>query len=77
MDKPNKKKQLNKYVYFSSMTFQMGIVIAAGTIFGQWLDTKYINDYSLFTIIFSLLAVFASLYLVIKRVVSISKSKEQ
>ena len=77
MDKPNKKKQLNKYVYFSSMAFQMGIVIAAGTIFGQWLDTKYINDYSLFTIMFSLLAVFTSLYLVIKKVVSISKSKEQ
>ena len=59
------------------MAFQMGIVIAAGTIFGQWLDTKYTNQYNLFTIIFSLLAVFASLYLVIKKVVSISKSKEQ
>ncbi len=59
------------------MAFQMGIVIAAGTIFGQWLDTKYANDYSLFTIIFSLLAVFASLYLVIKKVISISKSKEE
>lgn len=77
MENPNKKEQLSKYVYFSSMAFQMGIVIAAGTIFGQWLDTKYVNDYSLFTIIFSLLAVFASLYLVIKKVISLSKSKEQ
>ncbi|MDF1517748.1 MAG: AtpZ/AtpI family protein [Lutibacter sp.] len=77
MTNPDKKKQLNKYVYFSSMAFQMGIVIAAGTIFGQWLDTKYLNDYSLFTIIFSLLAVFASLYLVIKKVVSIGKNGEQ
>ncbi|MGV8945167.1 MAG: AtpZ/AtpI family protein [Lutibacter sp.] len=73
MTDPNKKKQLNKYIYFSSMAFQMGIVIAAGTIFGQWLDTKYVNDYSLFTIIFSLLGVFASLYLVIKKVTSINK----
>lgn len=55
------------------MAFQMGIVIAAGTIFGQWLDGKYINDYSLFTIIFSLLAVFGSLYLIIKKVTSINK----
>ncbi len=77
MTNPDKKKQLNKYVYFSSMAFQMGIVIAAGTIFGQWLDTKYANDYSLFTVIFSLLAVFASLYLMIKKVLSISKSKDQ
>ena len=73
MTKPQKKKQLNKYIYFSSMAFQMGIVIAAGTIFGQWLDGKYVNDYSLFTIIFSLLAVFGSLYLIIKKVTSINK----
>lgn len=55
------------------MAFQMGIVIAAGTIFGQWLDGKYVNDYSLFTVIFSLLSVFVSLYLVIKKVTSINK----
>lgn len=73
MNKQSKKKQLNKYIYFSSMAFQMGIVIAAGTIFGQWLDSKYINDYSLYTIIFSLLAVFGSLYLMIKKVISINK----
>ncbi|WP_299527894.1 AtpZ/AtpI family protein [uncultured Lutibacter sp.] len=73
MEKPQKKKQLNKYIYFSSMAFQMGIVIAIGTVFGQWLDGKYENDYSLFTIIFSLLAVFGSLYLMIKKAISISK----
>tara|TARA_R110001583_G_scaffold103863_3_gene251138 strand:+ start:27176 stop:27397 length:222 start_codon:yes stop_codon:yes gene_type:complete len=73
MEKPQKKKQLNKYIYFSSMAFQMGFVIAAGTIFGQWLDSKYINDYSLCTIIFSLLAVFGSLFLMIKKVISINK----
>jgi len=73
MEKPQKKKQLNNYIYFSSMAFQMGFVIAAGTIFGQWLDSKYINDYSLYTIIFSLLAVFSSLFLMIKKVISINK----
>lgn len=57
------------------MAFQMGIVITIGALFGQWLDGKYENDYSLFTIIFSLLAVFGSLYLVIKKVISISKLK--
>lgn len=55
------------------MAFQMGIVIAVGTLFGKWLDGKYENDYSLFTIIFSLLGVFGSLYLVIKKVISINK----
>jgi len=75
MTNQNKKNQLHKYIYFSSMAFQMGIVITIGTLFGQWLDGKYENDYSLFTIIFSLLAVFVSLYLVIKKVISISKLK--
>lgn len=74
MTKNPKKKQLHKYIYFSSMAFQMGIAIAIGTYFGQWLDSKYINDYSLFTIIFSLLAVFGSLYLMIKKVTSINKN---
>ncbi len=55
------------------MAFQMGIVITIGALFGQWLDGKYENDYSLYTIIFSLLAIFGSLYLVIKKVISLNK----
>lgn len=76
MDKqPN--KSINKYIYFSSVVFQMGITIAIAAFAGQWLDEKYPNNYSLFTVILSLLAVFGSLYLVIKRVILMSKEDEK
>jgi F0F1-type ATP synthase assembly protein I len=51
----------------------MGIVIAAGIYLGVWLDEKYTNTYSLFTVICSLLSVFISLFLVIKQVQKIDK----
>ncbi|MCK5677252.1 MAG: AtpZ/AtpI family protein [Flavobacteriaceae bacterium] len=77
MEEKKTKKQLNKYIVFSSIVFQMGITIAIGTFFGQWLDGKYPNDYSLYTVIFSLLGVFGSLYMVIKKVVSFSEEKRK
>jgi len=64
------RKPLNKYIVFSTMVFQMGITIAAGAYFGMWLDQKYPNNYSLYAMIFSLLGVFGSLYMVIKKVIN-------
>jgi len=75
MKKPKKKKQLNRYIQLTGVAFQMGITIYLGAYFGKWLDGKFMNDTNLFTIIFSLLGVFASLYLVIKNVLSISKEE--
>jgi F0F1-type ATP synthase assembly protein I len=46
----------------------MGVIIAAGVYLGFWLDDKYSNGGSLFTIILSLLAVFIALYNVIRQV---------
>jgi len=71
------RKPLNKYIVFSTMVFQMGITIAAGAYFGMWLDQKYPNNYSLYTMIFSLLGVFGSLYMVIKKVININKEKNR
>lgn len=59
------------------MVFQMGITIAAGAYFGMWLDKKYPNEFSLYTVIFSLLGVFGSLYMVIKKVININKEKNR
>ncbi len=67
MEKPQKKKQLNRYIQLTGVAFQMGITITLFTFLGLWLDTKCVNNYSLFTIIFSLLGVFLSLYAVIKQ----------
>lgn len=47
----------------------MGVIIGAGVYLGSWLDSKYSNpDNSIYTIIFSLLAVFIALYNVIRQV---------
>jgi len=77
MKKKIPKKPLNKYIVFSSIVFQMGITIAIGAFFGQWLDSKYPNEYSLYTVIFSLLGVFGSLYMVINKVSSFSEEKRK
>lgn len=68
MEKPQKKKPLNKYIQLTGIAFQMGITIYLGAYFGKWLDEKYALENSIFTIIFSLLGVFAALYYVIKQV---------
>ena len=69
---PN-KNNLNKWLVFMGIPFQMGIVIFLFTYFGIWLDEKYSNgSSSLFTIIFSLLSVFISLYNVIRQLKNIN-----
>lgn len=54
----------------------MAIVIGAGTYLGVWLDGKYPNNFSAFTIVFSLLSVFAALYNVIRQVRALNKKEE-
>ena len=72
--KPNKDNS-KKWLVFMGIPFQMGIVIFLFTYFGMWLDEKYSDpSSSLFTIIFSLLSVFLSLYNVIRQVKNINKN---
>jgi len=73
MKKPKKKKQLNRYIQLTGVAFQMGITIYLGAYFGKWLDEKYVVENSIFTIIFSLLGVFAALYYIIKQVQKLNK----
>ncbi|MDD2984947.1 MAG: AtpZ/AtpI family protein [Flavobacterium sp.] len=73
MEQEPKKKPPNKWLVFMNIPFQMGIIIFAGVYFGRWLDEKQQNDKALFTIIFSLLAVFIALYNVIQQVKNINK----
>ena len=63
-----KQKSVNQYLRFTGIVFQMMAIIGAGTWFGIWLDGQREEEGQLFTIIFSLLSVFAALYLVIKDV---------
>lgn len=63
-----KQKSGSQYIRFTGVVFQMMTIIGAGTWFGTWLDGQQEEESQLYTIIFSLLSVFAALYLVIKDV---------
>ncbi|MDT0294625.1 AtpZ/AtpI family protein [Mesonia ostreae] len=66
--KKNKEKPLNNWAVFTGIAFQMAVVITGGVLLGIWLDTKFENKYSAFTISCSLLGVFIALYQVYKTV---------
>tara|TARA_B110000285_G_C14799177_1_gene456606 strand:+ start:117 stop:341 length:225 start_codon:yes stop_codon:yes gene_type:complete len=68
-----KKSSGNKFVKFSSLGIQMIVLIGGGAWGGQLLDNKMHNEKPIFTIIFSLLGIFASLYFVIKEAINLSK----
>lgn len=71
---PNKKNAPpDRYLEFVNIAIQMGVIIAAGVFLGIWLDKKYPNEHSGFTIGFSLLGVFIALYQVIRKVIQMSK----
>lgn len=73
--KNQEKKPLNQYIRFSGIALQMGLIIGAGTYLGVWLDKKIPNDFKGFTVLCSLLAVFTSLFIVIKQLQDMNKNK--
>lgn len=68
-----KKDPLNKYLAFVNMGLQMGLIIGGGVFLGIWLDEKFPNKYSAFTISVSLLGVFIALYQVFRMVRDLDK----
>ncbi len=70
-----KKKQLNKYVQFTGMAFQMGATIYLGSEVGKILEVKYPTDGQLYLKGCTLLAVFLAIYSVIKQVIKITKDE--
>ena len=70
-----KKNQLNYYARYSSLTFQMALIILAGTFFGDYLDKATKSESSIYTIIFSLSSIFLALYYVFKKVISNNEKK--
>lgn len=72
--KTNKEKLPSKYLRFTSIAFQMCGTILLGNYLGKWLDVKFSKDYLEQTI--TLLAVFASMYLVISQVIKLSKEDD-
>ena len=74
-NKKSKKKQLNSYIKYSSLTTQMAVIIAAGTFFGDYLDKLNNPDSKIYTIIFSLASIFLALYYVLKKIINHNEKK--
>lgn len=63
-----KKKQLDNYLRFSGLGFQMLAIIGLCTWLGDYIDSNQTREFPLFTVILSLFGVGGSLYLVFKEV---------
>ena len=74
-NKPTSKG--SKYVRFSGVGIQMGIIIGGFAFLGNYLDGKYQNKTPWWTLGLSLFGVAAGLYIMIKEVIKISKEDEK
>ncbi|MCX7954716.1 MAG: AtpZ/AtpI family protein [Bacteroidales bacterium] len=68
MSNENNKKFVNNYIKYSSLAIQMALIIFFGILGGIKLDEIFNLKFPIFTIILSLLCVFASIYLLIKEI---------
>lgn len=62
-----RENQQNNGLKYTRIGFQMLVTIGLGVWMGVWLDEKTNLDFPLFTILFSLLFIFASIYNVIRQ----------
>ncbi len=76
MNKPSKKKQLNKYLQLTSIAFQMGITIYLGAYFGKKLDAYLMYEKKTFTIILILVALIISIWSVLAQLKNINKEND-
>jgi F0F1-type ATP synthase assembly protein I len=69
--KEKQKNPLKHIAILSGIGIQMGVIIYLFVLLGKWLDTNYNEGEKLFIIIFTLLGVAVSLYVVVKQLNSI------
>lgn len=65
---PKNKRRVNPYMRYTGMAIQMGATIGLGAWAGSELDKSQQMEKPIWTIVFSLLGVAISLYLVIRSV---------
>lgn len=74
MKKDNEdNNRVKNYIRFSGIAIQMGVIITAGALGGNWLDERQENDFPTWTLVLTLLAIFTSLYLIIREVIKMGK----
>ena len=76
---PNKKSNntLKNVAVFTGIAAQMGITIFAGAYLGKYLDIEYPSNKKWFTMIFTLLGVGISLYVVLKQLNKFNDAKDE
>jgi hypothetical protein len=72
-EKEPENQNNNKWIGLINIPIQMGVIIFLFSYLGIWLDEKYSNGGSLWTIILSLFSVFLALYNVIRQVKNLNK----
>lgn len=73
---PDDKNRVNTYLKFSALAFQMGVLITLAALGGKWLDEKQGNEKPIWTLVFILIAIFASLYQIIRAVIKMGKDND-
>ncbi|WP_299121168.1 AtpZ/AtpI family protein [uncultured Winogradskyella sp.] len=72
----DQKDRLNSYARFSGIAIQMFAIIGVGTFIGVKLDENYPNKHNLYTLVFALSSVIASIVYVIRRIIAASKDDQ-
>lgn len=73
--KNDNNNQFKSYLRFTTIVWEMLVIIGAGTWGGLELDKRREDEFPLFTVILSLASVFIAIYLVIKQVKNFSDDK--
>ncbi|MGG7034873.1 MAG: AtpZ/AtpI family protein [Flavobacterium sp.] len=72
-DKESQNKNTRKWLALINIPIQMGAIIFLFSYLGRWLDEKYSDGGSVWTIILSLFSVFLALYNVLRQVKNLNK----
>lgn len=75
-DKKEGKKRVKNYIKFTNIALQMGIVITAAALGGDWLDEYQENEFPIWTLVLTLIAIFGSLFQIIREVIKMSKDDD-
>ncbi len=63
----NKNNSVKRWAALSAIGIEMGVIIYVFVKLGTWLDQQYNPEGKLFTVIFTLVGVAGSLFLVVKQ----------
>lgn len=75
--KENEKKSYHNYIKYSGIAIQMAVAIYLGHALGVFLDEKTGNTSELYTKVVTLIAIFLSIFLVIRQVTSSSNDNNE